>query len=683
MLGRCGAIAVVAVLILGATAHAQTQVAGIVPPIGNIGAPHEKNLADLLDQNKPEDAARYWGENRSYFWDNAEQDKALLARLKTAVNTPHDARMTEAETLLKPFAGQPQPITEWAGVIKALTAARLALDAYRALPIAIDDSLRSDKFVALDGLVAEVTQLYVANAPAAFAQYDHFGMPPFARTYPVEVPDEVIAAGYLALKPKLETATGEQIARFSETYGKVLTGKQREELARYATAARYRELVPDGRLTAEAAAKVIGEIMAGHIDPAMLPVRFSFFWSQDAAKGADVPVALKPPANISMGEVQRKDLPGKLPDADVVVFLDIDRPMLKKDTRNTRREYSRFKSSERQVLNPAYLDAQAAVQQKQLEQMRAESGGGLSFSLDPIQLVAGLAKEAYTQAKTMVAKNNLKAAQDNLANTPRMLTEDVMADYQYTISDIELTRRVPIALYVIDVKTGGYLKQTTEITEKQHFDTVSDLHPRDPDRDQILGRFPPAKAVDDYVASPVGVDSGTILATALGVVKGDVATQPIASLPQDIERGAVVAPLALALAAPGNCDAYFDSFVDQLKFGRCAAEAENLMGLAEAIGGPSRGVADTGILTTTRTPDLYKSVPANDDRWVTANESAQPNCNTPIAVRNPQDAFMECVRMISCGSRTAACGRELTRQNRGMQCTEAMQRCMVVYPIPQ
>jgi hypothetical protein len=675
MSGSWSALAVTTVLVLCAPAQAQ------VPPLSAIGAPHEKNLAELLDQGKPEDAARYWGENRAYFWDNAEPNKALLARLKSAVNTPHEARMAEAEALLRPFTGQPRPVTEWAGVIKALAAARLALDAYRALPIAIDDSLRSDKFVALEGLAGEVTQVYVANAPAAFAQYDHLGMPPFNRAYPVELPDEVIATGYATLQPKLETATSEQIAKLSAAYGKVLTGRQREELARYGTAARYRELVPGARLTGEAAAKVIGEIMAGHLDATALPVRFGFFWSQDAAKGAEVPVALKSPANIAMKELARRELPPQLAGSDVAVFIDVDKPTLKRDTRNTRREYSRFKSSERQVLNPAYLDAQAAVQQKQLEQMRAESGGGVSFTLDPIALVAGLAKEAYTQAKTMAAKGNLKQAQDVLANTPRMLTEDVMGDYQYTIAEQELTRRIPLALYIIDMKGGGYLKQTTEITEKQKFDAVSELHPRDPDRDQILARFPPAKAMDDYVASPVTIESGIILSTALGVVKGDVATAPIASLPQDIERGAVVAPLALA--APGSCDAYFDSFVDQLKFGRCAAEAESLKGLAEAIGGPSRGVADSGILTTTRTPDLYKSVPANDERWVTANESAQPNCIAPIAVRGPQDSFMECVRMISCGSRTAACGRELTRQNRSMGCPEAVQRCMVVYPVPQ
>jgi hypothetical protein len=679
----CSALAgvafIVAFVATGSGARAQVP----VPPLGSIGAPHDKNLAELLDKNQPDDAARYWGENRSYFWDNAESNKALLARLRSAVNTPHDLRMAEAEVILKPFAAQPMSLIEWASVIRAISAARSALDAYRALPIAIDDSLRSERFIALDGTLNEVVQVYVANAPAAFAQYDHLGNPVFTRTYPVDVPDEVIAAGYLAMKPRLEAASVGEIAKLTEAYGKVLTARQREELSRFAAQARYRELVPGGRLTAEAATKIISEIIAGRLDASSLPVRLSFYWSQEAAKAGEVPVALKAPANVSMREAQRRELLTRLAEADVVVFMDVDKPTLRKDTRSTRREYSRYKSTERQVLNPAYLDAQAQVQQKQMEQMRAESGGGFSFSLDPIALVAGLAKEAYTQTKTFAAKAQLKMAQDQLAGTPRMLTEDVMGDYQYTISDVEMTRRVPLAIYLVDMKSGGYLKQTTEITERQRFESVDDLHPRDPERDQILSRFPAATALTQYLASPVAIEAGMVLTTGLGVVQGEVAMQPLAALPQDIERGAVQAPLALALAAPGHCDAFFDNFVEQLKNGRCAAEAENLKGLAEAVGGASRGVAESGILTTTRTPELYKIVPANDERWVTAAESAQPNCSAPLAVRNPQDAFMECVRVISCGARAAACGRELTRQNRAMGCPEASQRCMVVYPIPQ
>lgn len=681
MVRKWSAVALVALLVLSMGARAQQLAA-----LGPIGAPHDKNLEALLDANKPDEAARYWGENRSYFWDNAEQHKALLARLKTSVNTPHEERMNAADAALKALGPQALPLLEWSKVIRTLSDARLAADAYRSLPIAVDDSLRSDRFIALETTLAEVTDIYVKNAPAAFAQYDHFsGGPAFARIYPVEVPDEVVAAGYLALKPKLETAKPADIAKFQEAYGKVLTGKQRDELAKLALQARYRELVPDGKMTAAGAAKLIGEITAGRMDPNQLPVRLGFYWSKDAAKSGEVPVALKPPRSIEFREIGRRDLAGLLTQNDVVVYVDVDKTQLSRATRGSRTEFSRFKSSERQVLNPAYLDAQALVQQKQLEQMRAESGGGFSFTLDPIALVAGLAKEAYSQAKSLNAKGNLKQAQDQLASTPRMLTEDVMADYQYTIADTEVTRKVPLAIYVIDVKTGGYLKQTTEITEKQRFESVDGLHPRDPDRDQVLARFPPVKAVNDYVASPMAVEAGVVLSAALANMN-DAASQPLAVLAQDIDRGAVQAPMPMmmtALVSAGHCDAFFENFVEQLKVGRCAAEADSLKGFVDAVGGPGRSAAEAGVLTTARTPDLYKSVPPNDDRWQQVGEGAQPNCSAPLAIRAPADSFMECVRVLSCGARTAACGRELTRQNKAMACPEASQRCMVVYPIPQ
>lgn len=675
---RWSAIALFALALESGSAWGQ---GGIIAGIAAIGAPHDKNLEALLEANRPDDAARYWGENRSYFWDNAEQNKALLARLKAAVNEPHEARMNAAGAALKPFSAQALPLLEWAKVIRALSDARLALDGYRALPIMIDDSLRSERALALEALIAEVTELYLKSAPAAFAQYDHFAGTPFTRAYPIEVPDEVLAAGYLAVKPRLDKAGAAELGRLRELYGKVLTGKQREELSRLAAQARYRELVPDGRITAAAAAKVIGEITAGRLDAGMLPVRFGVYWSRDAAKSGDFPLALKVPGGIDVTEIGRRDLPGRLAQSDVVVFIDVDKTVLTKQVRGTRHEYSRFKSAERQVLNPAYLDAQALVQQKQIEEVRA-GGGGMSFSLDPIALVAGLAKEAYTQAKTLAAKAGLRQAQDQLASTPRTITEEVFADYQYTIADTEITRKIPLAIYVIDVKSGGYLKQTTEVTERQRFESVDNLHPRDPERDNVLSRFPPSKAVADYIASPATVEAGIVLAAAFSTMN-DAASQPLATLPQDIDRGTVQAPLAAAFGITGQCDAFFDNFIESLRLGRCAAEADSLKGFVEAIGGPTRSAAETGVLTAARTPDLYKAIAPNDERWLTVGESAQPNCSAPLAVRGPQDSFMECVRMLSCGARTAACGRELTRQSRTMGCPEAAQRCMVVYPIPQ
>src|SRR5260370_38892601 len=91
------AVALVALLALSSGARAQ------IPPLASIGTAHEKVLAELLDKNQPDDAARYWGENRSNSWDNAEQHKALPPRLKSPANPPHKPRMNKPINRPKPF----------------------------------------------------------------------------------------------------------------------------------------------------------------------------------------------------------------------------------------------------------------------------------------------------------------------------------------------------------------------------------------------------------------------------------------------------------------------------------------------------------------------------------------------------------------------------------------------------
>lgn len=72
---RWGAVCAAALLALCTNAWAEEQAVQLAA----LGTRHERVLQDLLDKNQNDDAARYWGENRSYFWDNADQFKPLLA----------------------------------------------------------------------------------------------------------------------------------------------------------------------------------------------------------------------------------------------------------------------------------------------------------------------------------------------------------------------------------------------------------------------------------------------------------------------------------------------------------------------------------------------------------------------------------------------------------------------------
>lgn len=500
-------------------------------------AAHEARLAELLDRNQVEEAARYWGDNRSYFWDNAERNKALLTRLRDAVNPPYEARMGTAAAALQPYATAVQAPAGWPSVTRALTAARGTLESYRLLPIAVDDFLRSEKSLDLDGLIGQVNDLYVREAPAAFARYDHFHGTPFAKVYPAELPDEVVGAAFEGIKPRLEKASAEQIAAFGDAYGKSLTPKQKNELAGLAGRARYRAIVPDGVITGERAMVLLSEITSGRLNPSALPVRVTLFWSKEGAEGSEFPVALKSPDAFSAVELSKRDLPAKLAETEIVLFVDVHKTVVARATRGTRQERSSYKSGERQVPNPAWQQAQAALMQKQQEynslsvqnqnlqnQARQISGGGLAG-------FASLLGSAMGHGAMIAASNQVRAAQTQLNNTPQTLAEDVLTDYQYTITDMQVTRRAPATVYLIDVKNNRYYKRTTEKTEAKTFQ-AAEVDQRDPARESIERRYASVESVKVFTGAPETLEAQKLLEG----LKTATTPQPLSTLDDDIDR---------------------------------------------------------------------------------------------------------------------------------------------------
>jgi len=524
--GNWTAFAICALLVACQGALAQTKPAA-----------HEMRLQGLLDRGDAEEAARYWGDNRSYFWDNAERNKALLTRLRDAANPPYEAKMTAAAAALQPYATAVQAPAGWSSVTRALSSARESLDAYRRLPIAVDDFLRSERSIDLDTLVAQVTDLYVREAPAAFAKYEHFGPTPFTKVYPVELPDEAIAAGTNALKPRFERASAEQIAAFVEAYGKALSPQQKSELAAAAGRARYRAIVPDGVITGERAMRLLSEITSGRLDPSGLPVKVTLFWSKEGAEAGEFPVALKSPAAFGAVELAKRDLPAKMAETEIVLFVDVHKTVVARATRGSRTERSQYKSGSRQVANPAWQQAQAALMQKQQEynalqaqnqnlqnQARQISGGGLAG-------FAALLGSAAGHGAMLAASNQVRAAQTQLNNTPQMLSEDTLSDYQFTVQEVEVTRRAPATVYLIDVKNNRYYKHSAEKREARKFE-AAEVDARDPQRDQILSRYTSAENVKVFTNAPETLEAQALLEG----LKNATAAQPLGALADDIDR---------------------------------------------------------------------------------------------------------------------------------------------------
>lgn len=144
------------------------------------------------------------------------------------------------------------------------------------------------------------------------------------------------------------------------------------------------------------------------------------------------------------------------------------------------------------------------------------------------------------------------------------------------------------------------------------------------------------------------------------------------------------------LAPPGkgestDCEAHYDEVVAVLadNANACGVDGDALgsnLTLA-AFGGRA---TPTTVIRLGANPDFWEVIDnANDGRWTTEGEYAEPVCSAPLKVRNQREAFTECMRTYVCGLRAAECGRALARRTPGLACAQASARCLKTHPVPK
>jgi len=164
-------------------------------------------------------------------------------------------------------------------------------------------------------------------------------------------------------------------------------------------------------------------------------------------------------------------------------------------------------------------------QNQQLQnQARQISGGGFAG-------FAALLSSAAGHGAMLAATNQLRAAQTQLNNTPQMLSEDTVSDYQFTVQEIEVTRRAPATVYLIDVKNGRYYKHSAEKREARKFESA-EVDARDPQRDAILSRYTSAENVKVFTSAPETLEAQALLEG----LKSAGAPLPLSALGDDIDR---------------------------------------------------------------------------------------------------------------------------------------------------
>lgn len=434
------------------------------------------HLEELVAAGRYGDAATVYESQQGWF----DEKRTVrywpqLSAAADALNKEMAAKLQSAREALPTSLGTP---ADWPAAKEAQDRAVAADAAYERVALFKRKELRSPAADALKHDLARFGESYRAEAPAAFARYDHFGGVSFFAAYPVDLEASAFLGRHIgALEPRLAAASAAQIASFARTYDSALDAAARSRLGAHYVRASLREQAGGKPADLRATLGAVRAAEAQGLKTTAPDLRIGFIEVTSRTLLKQGQIAFPAQVDVDMPfETGKFELDQALsnPVADAARYLIVFDVALAKAARRVTgadKTSSRALAGQRRELNPNYDAAQLNVMQANTELANSRLMGGL------VGVVAQIN-----------ANNRAEKARAQLAATPRYVDVPVYADYQFDRARIAAARTMTVHYYVIDRDAGTYFKSTFDVTEEQSFRVSYNVHEKDPDRTSHLAQ---------------------------------------------------------------------------------------------------------------------------------------------------------------------------------------------------
>ena len=99
--------------------------------------------------------------------------------------------------------------------------------------------------------------------------------------------------------------------------------------------------------------------------------------------------------------------------------------------------------------------------------------------------------------------------------------------YKYSTSDVKTIRSMTTNYYVIDKTAKRYYKGVFDISENKVFTITYNLHDKDPEREQLLGKHDKEADIVSFEQSPMSVKASALVDDYL---KNEAQSKPLLSI---------------------------------------------------------------------------------------------------------------------------------------------------------
>jgi S1-C subfamily serine protease len=411
----------------------------------------------------------------------------VLRKLADALNAKLVPALERALQSLQAL-GATNSAARWPAISQEITAARADLWTYGRYHILQLSQFRSPRYAALDEALRRLSAQLSADAPRAFAEYDHMGGASFFSVYPVSLDEAAtLSAGAATLLAQADRVSAARILGLAAKYP-AMSSALREELAARYVARAMRER-GDRRAAFFLAYQILDELRAAGLGTAPKGARFLLVDTTQGTAGAAAGITLVNDSRLPLvkasaqGVTQNTQLQG----ADYLIVLAASANAPAKTIVRQSEVASRYVSGTRTVAKPAA--PQAGDRQAQPPQT-AEPGP----QADPVTALGTAIARLFGREP----RAEPPPAQAGAPVNPPAIEEAVTTDYAFKVATIEVTRSGQLLLSAWDRKGNGIARFSVPWKESRTFEVASGIHDRDPERAALLARYADPKALDAF-----------------------------------------------------------------------------------------------------------------------------------------------------------------------------------------
>ncbi|RED50884.1 caspase family protein [Aestuariispira insulae] len=444
-------------------------------------------------------ASEIYNLNQDYFSDEEEEFESTMDLVARGLNHEFVPKLEQSKKKIAKIQW-PETRDRWGTVGDSLAQARALLAQYNEHEILKIERYRAYSVDRLQETLFEIESKIATSAPAHFSAFDHFGSQSFFEIYPVALDrSRFMTRHYPVLRDEVERANLVQLDRFLNNYrvGQELTGLAAEHAqGRYVEALTHRytggsnpDLLDSWSVLQQAQAKGIEtkQEAMGRFVVVEIPSR-----PRLGEPGIAFPVTLEDDMAF---EIRQASLEKALQDpvgaqADYLILVDLaaSATLLKKG--GTSKIPSRYYSHSTYLTNPKYTAAQAEFQEAQraLQQANAnrsrrsgQNGGFGTGSADAWAAVIGeILTTAAGSSEVAAAEERLERAQEELNRIPPQIEHKQYQEYHVSRVSFSGSKSYQFNYYVLDRKSGKYVRGSLNRTLEQDFVRLEGLKPSDP-----------------------------------------------------------------------------------------------------------------------------------------------------------------------------------------------------------